>query len=164
MVDIPKSDPTNIIIWSFSIYLSPSRGHKNMKRQPTGLTKEVSHFVWSGFPSKACEHFSKNLPSLKMLNDFNFPTFHSRTLQMFAGGKRWMVKREMWTVSQAWEAPGDFSFFRTLPTLGNNNLYRKQPNKINQQIWKDRVRSKGNVEINMQSPNHKENMLTLTSV
>lgn len=26
---------------------------------------------------------------------------------MFAGGKRLMVKREMWTVSQAWEAPGD---------------------------------------------------------
>lgn len=27
---------------------------------------------------------------------------------MFAEGKRLMVRRETWTVSQAWEAPGDF--------------------------------------------------------
>lgn len=27
---------------------------------------------------------------------------------MSAGGKRLMVRRKMWIVSQAWEAPGDF--------------------------------------------------------
>lgn len=51
---------------------------------------------------------------------------------MFAGGKRLMVKREMWTVSQAWEAPGDVFF--TLSTTGYNDVYMRQRNKTNQQI------------------------------
>lgn len=70
-----------------------------MKRQPTGLTKEVCF----AFTQKLVNIFKESC-----LNNLNFPTFDTRTLQMFAEGKRLMVKREMWTVSQAWEAPGDF--------------------------------------------------------
>lgn len=39
--------------WKLFIFIFIFRGHKNIKRQPTGLTKEVCRFVQFCFQSKA---------------------------------------------------------------------------------------------------------------
>ena len=116
------------------------RGHKNIKRQPTGLTKEVSSVMM----------MCSNCNCLNVLNHLLVACYLNRsipcprTLQMCAEGRTLLERREMWTVSPAWAAPGYYHIYieGIQHTLSSKVTYNKHvcQKKVKQYIAVGTVR------------------------
>lgn len=110
MLDKHKCGPIDMNC--LSLLFSYPEGTRILKGNRLAWPKRYVTLVGITF-LKSSTWIYEELAFIKKVEWFNFLFylffyFLTRTLQMSAGGKRLMVRRKMWIVSQAWEAPGDF--------------------------------------------------------